>query len=101
MRSTKERGSNGIWLSEEFKGSLWAQAPRTCYSKAMPKLYRAQKMEGRRRRLIHSLGMGTPSERKPAGQLNLAPSASSGQDLAHIVGEITRRILEDGIPVTS
>ena len=40
------------------------------------------------------------SERKPAGQLNLAPGAGGGQDLACVIGEITRRIFEDGIPVT-
>jgi len=33
--------------------------------------------------------------------LNLAPSADGGQDLACVSGEITRRIFEDGIPVTS
>jgi hypothetical protein len=34
----------------------------------------------------------------PAGQLNLAPGADGGQDLACVIGEITRRIFEDGIP---
>jgi hypothetical protein len=28
---------------------------------------------------------GTPSERKPAGQLNLAPAAEDGQDLACVI----------------
>ena len=42
-----------------------------------------------------------PSERKPAGQLNLAPGADGGQNLASVIGEITRRILEHGVPVTS
>ena len=42
-----------------------------------------------------------PSERKPASQLNLAAGAGGGQDLACVSGEITRRIFEDGIPVTS
>ena len=47
-----------------------------------------------------AIGRRCPSERKPAGQLNLAPGADGGQDLACVSGEITRRILEDGIPVT-
>jgi hypothetical protein len=42
-----------------------------------------------------------PSERKPTGQLNLAPGADGGQDLACVIREITRRILEDGVTVTS
>ena len=33
--------------------------------------------------------------------MNLARGAGGGQDLAYVIGEITRRILEDGIPVTS
>jgi hypothetical protein len=41
------------------------------------------------------------SERKPADQLNLARSAGGGEDLACVSGEITRRVLEDGIAVTS
>ena len=40
------------------------------------------------------------SERKPTSQLNLASGANSGQDLACVSGEISRRIFEDGIPVT-
>ena len=40
------------------------------------------------------------SERKPAGQLNLAASAGGAQDLPYVSGKITRCILEDGIPVT-
>ena len=51
--------------------------------------------------LIHSRGTGTPSERKPADQLNLARAAGGGQDLPCVIGKITRRILEDGIPVAS
>jgi hypothetical protein len=43
---------------------------------------------------------GTPSEGKPAGQLKLAPDAGGGQDLAYVIGEITLRILEDGIPAS-
>ena len=42
-----------------------------------------------------------PSEPKPASQLNLAAGAGGGQDLAGVGGEIARRILEDGVPVTS
>jgi hypothetical protein len=42
-----------------------------------------------------------PSECKPAGQLKLARGAGGGQDLPHIIGKITRRVLEDGITVTS
>src|SRR5579863_678585 len=38
------------------------------------------------------------SERKAADQLNLARGAGGCQDLAGVSGEITRRILEDGIP---
>src|SRR5580704_376508 len=41
------------------------------------------------------------SERKAADQLNLARGAGGCQDLAGISGEITRRILEDGIPGSS
>jgi hypothetical protein len=41
------------------------------------------------------------SESDPAHQLNLAPGAGSGEDLACIRGEITRSILEDGIPGAS
>src|SRR5580658_780438 len=48
-----------------------------------------------------AIGFRCPSERKPAGQLNLAPCANRGQNLACVSGEITRRILEDGIPGTS
>src|SRR5580704_12986775 len=44
---------------------------------------------------------GTPSEGKSADQLNLARDARGGQDSACVIGKITRRILEDGIPVTS
>ena len=44
---------------------------------------------------------GMPSEGKSADQLNLARGAGGGQDLAYVIGEITLRILEDGIPVTS
>jgi len=38
MRSMKERGTNGsgIWLSEEFRGNLWAHSPRTRCWRAMP-----------------------------------------------------------------
>src|SRR5580692_5630132 len=41
------------------------------------------------------------SERKAADQLNLARGADGCQDLAGVSGEITRRILEDGIPGSS
>src|ERR1700722_6982061 len=41
------------------------------------------------------------SERKAADQLNLARGAGGCQDLAGVSGEITRRILEDGIPRSS
>ena len=41
------------------------------------------------------------SERKPADQLNLARGAGGGQNLARVSGEITGRILEDGVPVAS
>ena len=44
---------------------------------------------------------GVNSESKPADQLNLAPGAGGGQDLACVIGKITRRILENGIPVPS
>jgi len=44
---------------------------------------------------------GMPSEGESADQLNLARGAGGGQDLASVIGEITLRILEDGIPVTS
>lgn len=40
-------------------------------------------------------------EREPACHLNLASGAGSGLDFAHVIGEITCRILEDGVPVTS
>jgi len=43
----------------------------------------------------------TLQKEKPAGQLNLATGAGGGQDLAYIIGKITRRIFEYGIPVTS
>src|SRR5580700_3713612 len=43
----------------------------------------------------------TRSESKPAHQLNLPRGAGGGQDLAGVSGEITRRILEDGIPGSS
>ena len=33
-------------------------------------------------------------------QLNLARGAGGVKDLAYVIGEITRRVLEDGIPVT-
>ena len=40
----------------------------------------------------------TRSECKPAHQLNLPRGSRSGQDFAGVSGEITERILEDGIP---
>jgi hypothetical protein len=40
-------------------------------------------------------------ERKPGGQLNLASSPGGCQDLAHVSGKITRRILKDGISVAA
>src|SRR5580698_4663819 len=43
----------------------------------------------------------TRSESKPAHQLNLPRRSGGGQDLAGVRGEITRRILEDGIPRSS
>src|SRR5580692_7177158 len=43
----------------------------------------------------------TRSENKPAHQLNLPRGAGGGQDLARVSGEITRGILEDGIPRSS
>ena len=43
----------------------------------------------------------TRSESKPAHQLNLPRGAGGGQDLARVSGEITRGILEDGIPGSS
>ena len=96
----EERGANGsgIWISEEFRGNLWAHSPRTCRSKRCTNYIvgsSAAKMNPVRR------ASGMPSEGKSANQLDWAPSAGGGQDLAHIVGEITCRILEDGVPVTS
>ena len=41
---------------------------------------------------------GTASKGKPAGQLKLARGARGGQNLTCVIGKITRRILEDGIP---
>src|SRR5580698_2002205 len=43
----------------------------------------------------------TRSESKPAHQLNLPRRSGGGQDLARVSCEITRRILEDGIPGSS
>src|SRR5580704_26615 len=43
----------------------------------------------------------THSKNKSAHQLNLPRRSDGGQDLAGISGEITRRILEDGIPGSS
>src|SRR5580698_2325562 len=43
----------------------------------------------------------THSESKPADQLKLPRGAGGGQDLAGVSSEITRSILEDGIPGAS
>ena len=98
----KERGSNGSgeWLSEEIQGKPTSPVASNVLLQVDAKLYRVPNVEGRRRRLF-ICEAGAPSEGKPADQLNLARGAGGGQDLALVIGEITRRILEDGIPVTS
>ncbi len=65
------------------------------------KLYRAPKVEGSKGIYSAQRASSRPSEGKPASQLKLARGAGGGQDLADIIGETTRRIFEDGIPITS
>src|SRR5262245_54569739 len=73
---------------------------RSLACRASSALLRASAGDSGRDRICQIIA-SSPLESEPCGQFNLTPSADCTEYSADVVGEIARRIFEDGVSVPS